>query len=163
LLYLGVLSFVGGVGWMIKAYAASFGDVAILSALTILLVVCLYYCFSHALPYSSMQVESPNFALDYVVYLACLLFATELGYVETQFHLLQDNWDAYLLFSALTLFALAYRFDNRFVLSLALSTLAAWFGVKLLRPSVVFGFGRSLQPYALVYSTIIAAAGTCLY
>src|SRR5215471_11860464 len=61
LLYLGVLSFVGGAGWMIQAYAASFGDVAILGALTILLIVCFYYCFSRALPYSTTRVESPNF------------------------------------------------------------------------------------------------------
>src|SRR5262245_53394595 len=74
LLYLGVLSFVGGLGGMIQAYAASFGDIAILSALAILLGFCFYYCFSRALPYSAMRVESPNFALDYVLYLACLVF-----------------------------------------------------------------------------------------
>src|SRR5262245_62487973 len=84
LLYLGVLSFVGGLGWMIQTYAASFGDIAVLSALTILLGLCFYYCFSKALPYSAVRVEFPNFALDYVLYLACLVFATELGYVETQ-------------------------------------------------------------------------------
>ena len=38
---------------------------------------------------------------------------------------------ARVLLSAVVFFAAAYRFDNRFVLSLALSTLGAWFGIKL--------------------------------
>ena len=54
-------------------------------------------------------------------------------------------------------FALAYRFDNRFVLSLALSTLAAWFGIRLstwghLLPD-------ALRELAVVYGALVVAGG----
>src|SRR6185369_5990847 len=51
--------------------------------------------------------------------------------VEQQFHLLSGQWDLYLLVTAGLFFFLAYRFDNRFVLSLALSSLAGWFGLTV--------------------------------
>jgi hypothetical protein len=161
LLYVGVLSFVAGVGWTIQTYLARLGDAAILSALTILFLSCLYYCFSRALPYSHDQVESSGFAFDYVLYLGCLMFGLELGYLESQFHLLQTNWDHYLLLSSFVFFVLAYRFDNRFVLSLALSTLAGWFGVWLSHFPMLGE--SSLRAYALAYGAIVAMAGIGLH
>ena len=164
LLYLGVLSLVAGAGWTIQTYVASLGDAAIVSALTITVVACLYYCFSRALPYSDEQVEPAGFAFDYVLYLGCLVFALELGYVESRFHFLQANWDYYLLASSLVFFALAYRFDNRFVLSLALSTLAGWFGVRVSEfPLLQLFGGSSLRAYALAYGGLVAVAGTGLH
>src|SRR5207244_6671969 len=118
LLYIGVLSLIAGIGLIIQTYLATLGDAAILSGLTALLVGCFYYCFSRAPSYSSLHVESPTLAFDYVLYLGCLTFGLELGYVESQFHLMQGQWDYYLLISAALFFVLAYRFDNRFVLSL---------------------------------------------
>src|ERR1700688_4732381 len=67
LLYLGVLSFVGGLAWVIRVYVATLGDAAILSGLTLILLASFCYCFFRALPFSSVQVESPNLALDYVL------------------------------------------------------------------------------------------------
>ncbi len=161
LLYLGVLSSVGGVGWTIQTHFARLGDAAILSALTLTFCVCLYYCFSRARPYSTAQVEPSGFAFDYVLYLGCLVLALELGYVESQFHILQDRWDNYLLLSAFVFFVLAYRFDNRLVLSLALSTLAGWFSLRLSQfPDIG---GPSVRTTGLVYGSLVAIAGTGLY
>jgi hypothetical protein len=161
LLYVGVLSFVAGVGWTIQTYFARLGDAAILSALTITFCLSLYYCFSRALPYSQGQVESSGFAFDYVLYLGCLMFGLELGFLEFRFHLLQANWDHYLLLSSVVYFVLAYRFDNRLVLSLALSTLAGWFGLRLSHFPMLSG--RSLRTYALLYGSLAAIAGTTLH
>src|SRR5207248_7235781 len=107
-----------------------------------------------------LQVESPNMAFDYVLYLACLVLAAEIGYIETRFQLLGDNRDYYLLFTAVLYFAFAYRFDNRFVLSLALSTLAGWFGVKVSAFRVVSS--ESLRIAAIGYGAIVAVAGAWL-
>jgi hypothetical protein len=96
-----------------------------------------------------------------VLYLACAIFAIELGFIEARFTLLRDAWDTYVLLSAVVFFAAAYRFDNRFVLSLALSTLAAWFGFTLTR----HGF-RSTEPLrvsALLYGALVAAIGGVLH
>jgi hypothetical protein len=166
LLYLGVLSLVVGAGWTIQTYAASLGDAAILSSLTIVFLSSLYYCFSRTPPYSRHEVESPGFAFDYVLYLGCLVFGLELGYLEFRFQFLHANWDHYLLLSSIVYFVLAYRFDNRFVLSLALSTLAAWFGVRVGVHLSLFGpvFGPdSLRPYAMAYGSLVAIAGLWLH
>jgi hypothetical protein len=161
ILYLGVVALIAGLGWTIQAHFQGLGDIAILSALTITCVASLYYCFSRGPAYSTGRVESPGFAFDYVLYLGCLVFGLELGYLEFRFALLQANWDHYLLLSAGVFFVLAYRFDNRFVLSLALSTLAGWFGLRLSQvPNLV---GASLRDSALVYGGLVAAAGTALF
>ena len=161
LLYLGVLSFVAGAGWTVRTYFADLGDAAIVIPLTILIGASFYYCFSRVKPYSNLQVESPNLGFDYILYLGCLLLGVELAYLETRFHLLDSQWDYYLLFSALVFFASAYRFDNRFVLSLALSTLAAWFGIKTSR----FEFFElsAVRVPAIAYGAIVIIAGLWLH
>jgi len=57
-------------------------------------------------------------------------------------------------------FFLAYRFDNRFVLSLALSSLAGWFGLTISHwPSHQ---DDTYRQYAIFYSLFIAAGGAIL-
>jgi hypothetical protein len=160
LLYLGVLAFIAGAGWTIQTYSARLGDLAILFTLTVSFAGSLYYCFARGAPYSNSQQESPTLAFDYVLYLGCLLLGLELGFIEYRFRLLQDSWDHYLLLSALVYFVLAYRFDNRLVLSLALSTLAGWFGFRLFR---LQWFSGSLRVDALIYSALVTASGVALH
>ncbi len=158
LLYLGVVALVGGLAWTVHTYFTQLGDAAILGPLTAVLAGCLWYSFSRGAPYSPEQVASPTFAFDYILYLACLIFAVELGYVEFRFHVLKANWDGYLLASAVAYVALAYRFDNRFVLSLALSSLAGWFGVRF----SYFGMHLGMREYALMYGALVAFAGVSI-
>ena len=150
LLYLGVLSLVAGVGWTINTYFADLGDAAILIGLTALLMSSLYYCFSH----------KPGMVVDYILYLACLTLAAELAYIEARFEVLRDHWDYYVLLSAFVYFFFAYRFDNRLVLSLALSTLAAWFGVKISRFDLISS--DSLRAAAIGYGLIVSGGGLLL-
>jgi hypothetical protein len=161
LLYLGVLSLTGGLAWTFSTHFEKLGDVFILTLISALLAGSLYYCWSKAPAYSNQEVESPNFIFDYVLYLACLLLSVELGYIEFRFEWLRDAWNNYLLFSSVVFFVLAYRFDNRFVLSLALSSLAGWFGLKVSK----YGFISSepLRLSALVYAFLIAVVGTFMY
>src|SRR5262245_358085 len=107
LLYLGVLAFVAGLGWTIHEHFAQLGDIAIVVPLALIFAACLYYCLTRSQPYANSQVESPGFAFDYVLYLGCLVFATELGYLEFRFELLKAHWDYYLLGSAALYFVLA--------------------------------------------------------
>src|SRR5260221_3548240 len=160
-LYLGVLSLVAGVGWTIATYSARLGDAAILSALTSIFGWSLYYCFTRGLPYSHRRVEHPGLAFDYVLYLGCLILAIDLGYLESRFHPFGPDWDHSLLLASAVIFAIAYRFDDRFVLSLGLSSLGGWFGVRVSR----FGLLLSGSPrlYALAYGSLVAAAGTRLH
>jgi len=166
LLYAGVVAFIAGVGWTIQTYFASLGDAAILSSLSLLFAGCLAYCFTRSAPYSNDAQESSYFAFDYVLYLGCLSLGVALGYLEFRFHILKQNWDQYLLLSACVYFALSYRFDNRLVLSLGLSSLAGWFGLRAGVHHSLFGpivDGASLRPYALAYGSVVVAAGVLLH
>ncbi len=161
LLYLGVLSIAAGVAWTVQTSFADLGDLAIILTLSSALAGCFYYSFSRGLPYSRGRVQSPTLAFDYILYLGCLIFAIELAYLEIRFQILRTAWDNHVLVSALVFFGLAYRFDNRFVLSMALSTLAAWFGIKL--TFMGFDSPAALRPSAMLYGALVGGAGLQLH
>ncbi len=157
-IYIGVLLITAGVGLTIRQYFAQLGDIAIVGSLTVGALAAFLYCFLKGKPYSNGEVESPNILFDYVLLLGCTLYAADVGYIETQFHVLGDSWHNYLLVSAALFFFLAYRFDNRLVLSMALSTLAAWFGFQL---SVSFlSFHKVYRESAIAYSLVTFALGS---
>jgi hypothetical protein len=161
LLYLGVLSLAGGLAWTFTTYFQRLGDFFILAALSALLAGCLYYCFTRTPAYSNAEVESPNVVFDYVLYFACLVLSVELGYIEFRFEWLRDAWNNYLLFSSAVFFVLAYRFDNRFVLSLAISSLGGWFGIQY--STLRFSSSASLRTAALLYAFVTALIGLFLH
>ena len=160
LLYLGVLSIIAGLSWTFRDYINNLGDAAILSILLILMAVSFGYCFLRAAAYSNDEVESPTFAFDYVLYFACLVFSSTLAFIETRFGVFQ-GWNTHLLIAALVFSGLAYRFDNRFVLSLALSTLAGYLGLEL---SLFDDTNTdSLRFMAMLYGTFLLGVGWALW
>lgn len=160
LLYAGILAFVGGLGWTVATWSQQLGDIAILTFLSAILAASFWYCFSCAPAWSAGETPSPSLIFDYVLYIGALVWSVELTYIETRFHLLRGQWDLYLLVSAGLFFFLAYRFDNRLVLSLALSSLAGWFGLTISRwPSHQ---DAAYRQYAILYSLTVAGAGAAL-
>jgi hypothetical protein len=160
LLYAGVLAFVAGLGWTISTWSQQLGDVLILTLLSIILAATFWYCFSRAPAWSAAETPAPTPLFDYVLYLGCLVWCVELAYLENRFHVLSGQWDLYLLATALLFFCFAYRFDNRFVLSLALTSLAGWFGIAISHwPSHQ---DAAYRLYALLYCLLIGVAGAIL-
>jgi len=160
LLYAGVLAFVAGLGWTVSTWSQQLGDVLIVLALSLLLAASAWYCSSRATNWSPKETPAPTPIFDYVLYLASLVWCVELAYLENRLHVLSGQWDLYLLATALLFLFLAYRFDNRFVLSLALSSLAGWFGLTISQwPSYQSGGYRR---YALLYCLVVGASGAVL-
>ena len=160
LLYAGILAFVGGLGWTVSTWSQQLGDVLVLAVLSSILAACFWYCFSRTPAWSPKETPSPSLVLDYVLYLGSLIWSLELAYIENRFHLLSGQWDLYLLGTAGLFFFLAYRFDNRFVLSLALSSLAGWFGLTISHwPSHQ---DETYRQYAILYSLTVGGAGAIL-
>src|SRR5262249_5137215 len=62
-----------------------------------------------------------------------------------------------LLAAAALYFFLAYRFDNRFVLSLGLSSLAGWFGITISHWQS--HQDETYREYALLYGAIVGGGG----
>jgi len=160
LLYAGVLAFVAGLGWTVTTRSRQLGDVLVLAVLSIILAACFWYCFSRAPTWSLAETPVPTAVFDYVLYLGSLVWCVELAYLENRFHVLSGQWDYYLLASAVFFFVLAYRFDNRFVLSLALSSLAGWFGLTISHwPSHQ---DAAYRQYAVVYCLLVGLGGALL-
>lgn len=160
LLYAGVLAFVAGLGWTVTTWSQQLGDLVVVSVLSAILALCGWYCFSRAAAWSLGETPSPTAIFDYVLYLGSLVWCIELAYFENRFHVLSGQWDFYLLATAVLFFFLAYRFDNRFVLSLALSSLAGWFGLKISHwPSYQDTLYRDC---AILYCLFVGAGGILL-
>lgn len=160
-LYVGVLSLVAGLVWTFEHYFTRLGDPFIVAACSLVVTACLYYCFTNAPPYARGEIESADLALDYVLYLGSLVFSAELAYLAFRFPWVAAHRDEGLLLLVGVFAALAYRFDNRFVLSLALTSLAAWFGVKV--PGFQFSSPAVLRTAALAYGATVAATGIVLH
>lgn len=160
LLYIGVLSLAGGLAWTFRDYVDDLGDAAILAILGALMAASFTYVFWRARPYSNHEVESPSLIYDYVLYFGCLVFSATLAFIETRFAIF-GGWDTHLLMASLVFAGLAYRFDNRFVLSLAMSTLAAFLGLRLELFDAVDT--EPLRLSAIAYGVLLLGVGGLLH
>ena len=158
LLYAGILVLTTGLGLLIAKHFVAIGHVALLAAIALGCAVCFSYCLRRGGGFSAELVPAPDATYDYVLFLGCLLLGTFQGYLELRYQVLALNWNWWLLGSGLFYLLCAHYFDNRLVLSLALSTLGAWLGVKT---SLLAG-GRwetALRGNALSFGAIVVAVG----
>jgi hypothetical protein len=134
LLYGGVLLATSGVGLFLKENHDRIGPAALASLLALAAAICIAYVFRRSPPFSWEATKTPHIAVDYVLLLGVLLLGADLAYLETQFRWLGASWPLHLLIVSILYILAAYRFDSRVVLSLALSTFAAWRGVSAALP-----------------------------
>lgn len=158
LLYAGILVLTTGLGLLIAKHFASIGHLALLAAITLGCAGCFAYSLRRGGGFSSAQVPAPDAAYDYVLFLGCLLIGSLQGYLELRYQLLAEDWNWWLLASGLFYLLCAHYFDNRLVLSLALSTLGAWLGIKT---SLLAGgmWEGALRGNALFFGALVVAAG----
>jgi hypothetical protein len=160
-LYLGVLLLVSGVGLFLKENVDRIGPSAIAGAVGLAAGSCLAWAWRKAAPPSWGEAAPAHAAFDYVLLLGALLAAADLAWVEAQTRLLGPAWPLHLLVVALFYGALAYRFDSRMLLSLALASFAAWRGLALSVAHASLGEGdvARLRWEALATGALFAAVG----
>lgn len=139
LLYAGILVFTGGLGLLVRQHFDAIGHLALLAAILAACAACFAWCLLRGGGFSRGSVASPNAAYDYVLLLGCLLLGSAAGYLELRYRVLAEHWTWWLLGSGLFYLLSAHYFDSRVVLSLALSTLGAWLGVKTALPDLAGG------------------------
>lgn len=137
LLYLSVLLFTGGVGTLIYKNIDSIGHMAILAVNFVLMAVCFYFSFKKAKGFSKEEVLFENPIYDYVVLTGSILGCIFIGYLQYQYNIFGNDFSLVSLFSAIICFGIAYYFDSRMVLSMAITALAAFVGITL-TPKTVF-------------------------
>jgi Predicted membrane protein (DUF2157) len=143
LLYAGVALIVAGVGLFLKENHDRLGPVAVASLIGAAAAACIVYAARRLPPFAWQASTSEHVGADYVLLLGVLLFGADLGYLEAQVHLLGREWSYHLLLLAVVAFVLAYRFDSRSVLSIALTSFAAWRGVSVSLAVAVRGGGSA--------------------
>jgi hypothetical protein len=160
-LYVGVLALVTGVGLFLKENYEHLGPVVIAGAVGAAALLCLAWAFRRSAPFSWGEAASPHPAFDYVLLLGALLAAADLGYVEAQVRLLGPAWPWHLLVVAAFYGLLAYRFDSKMLLSLALTSFAAWRGlaVSVAKASLGPGDASRLRGEALATGLLFATVG----
>lgn len=161
LLYAGVLLLTTGVGLFLKENHQRLGPAVLASLIGLAAVACFVYVFRRSPPFSWGSTPTQHIAADYVLLLGVLLVASDLAYVETQFRWLGPRWPQHLLIVSLLYLVAAYRFDSRAVLSLALTSFAAWRGVSAALPFAAgaHGFGPAVRANALGCGVLFVAAG----
>ncbi len=162
LLYGGVLLLAGGIGFFLKENHERLGPAVVAALAGAAAIGCFAFVVRRAPAFSWGAVTSPHVAVDYLLLLAMLVFAADLAYVETQFRLLGPNWPWHLFVVAVAGFAAAYRFDSRAVLTLALTSFAAWRGVSVGLPfgnTAATGSPGAIRANAIVCGLLYVAAG----
>lgn len=129
LLYLGVMLFTTGVGFLIYQNIGQLGHILAIISLSILSIACFVYSFLKGPPFTAKKAQSPNPYFDYVLLLGCLLFVSVFGYLQFQFGFLENYARITSLITSVLFAFCAYRFDHLGVLSLAITSLASFFGI----------------------------------
>src|SRR2546430_9826715 len=119
LAWLGVMLIATGVGIVVKKHFNEIGPLTIALIIAAAAIAC--YAFA---------VWRQSSIRDYVVLLGALLISADVGFIESQWHLLGSEWQRHFLLLAIVHAAAAYYFGTRAVLSLSIAALATWFGVE---------------------------------
>ncbi len=131
ILYLGVLLLSGGIGILIYKNIDTIGHQAILAVIACISIASFYYCFKKKGAFSLQKTPSPNVFFDYVLLLACLTFISFTGYFQFQYNVFGNRYGLAAFIPMLVLFFSAYCFDNLAILSLAITSFAAWAGITI--------------------------------
>ena len=124
-LYAAVALIVTGVGILVKEHLDRIGPLTLIFGLALAAAACYVPAIR-----AKFQGETRSTAADYILLLGALLVSADLGYTESQFHWLGANWSRHLLILTAIHAFTAYALDSRLVLSVALTTLAGWFGIE---------------------------------
>jgi len=119
LAWLGVMLIATGVGIVVKKHFDQIGPLAIAAVVAMAALSC--YAFA---------VWKQSQLRDYVVLLGALLISADVGFIESQWHLLGSEWQRHFLLLAAVHAAAAYYFGNRAVLSLSIAAFATWLGIE---------------------------------
>ena len=130
-LYLGVLLLSSGLGILVYKNIDTIGHQVILLFIALLCVGSFVFCIKNKLPFSSSKVASPNALFDYVLLLGCSMFIIFIAYLQYQYNVFGSRYGLATFFPMVLLFWSAYYFDHLGVLSMAITTMAAWLGITI--------------------------------
>ncbi len=131
LLYLSMLLFTSGVGILIYQNIDTIGHTVLLGLLLLVTVISFYFCFKNHDGFKKEEAPFPNPLYDYLVLTAVILSCTFVGYLQFQYQTFGTHYGlATLVPTVISLFC-AYYFDNKSVLSIGITGMAAYLGLSV--------------------------------
>jgi hypothetical protein len=124
-LYAAVAAIMAGIGILVKENLEHIGPLTLIMTLALAAAAC----YGTAI-LTHRRRETRTIGGDYVLLLGALILSADWAYAETHFHWLGDHWSWGVLILAAVHAITAYALDSRLVLSLALTSLASWFGIQ---------------------------------
>lgn len=161
LLYLGITLLVGGLGGLVYQNIDSIGHGVLVGIITLAMCASFAYAARHEPAFTWGEAPRTSIAADYLLLLSCLLLLVLEGYLQVQYGLFGNRYGVVTVLPAGLFFYLAYRFDHRGVLSMAITALAAWVGVSV-APLTLFTEGfpaAALSLPGLLLGLALLAAG----
>ena len=153
LLYAGILLLSSGLGLLVYDNFDRVGHGALLAAIAVGCGVCFYFAWRHRPEWTRGQARASQSPFgDYALLLGCLLFLTLEGYAQYAYNVFGERYGLATLLPALLFLPLAYRFDHRGVLGMALTALISWVGVTV-RPLELY-FKTNFFSQTTVFSAI---------
>ncbi|SHG32609.1 Predicted membrane protein [Flavobacterium segetis] len=130
-LYLSVLLFTSGIAVLIYQNIDTIGHSIVISLISIITFVCYYFSFKKAPLFQKSQTHFESPIMEYIVLAANLLTCILIGYLQLQYNTFGTNYGlATIIPTSIGLFC-GYYFDNKNVLSLAITGLAAYIGLTV--------------------------------
>lgn len=130
-LYAGITILGAGLGVVIYENIDSIGHNVLIGLIVLAFLGCLYYAFKHRKPFSWEEVIETEKLDDFALLGACVMFLTLEGYLQYQYNVFGTRYGLAAFLPAVLFFILAYRFDHRGVLSMAVTAFASWVGVNI--------------------------------
>ena len=162
LLYLGTTLLAGGLGVLVYQHIDSIGHGFIIAAIAGLMAAAFTYAARHRAPFTWGMAPKTSIGADYLLLLSCLLFVVLEGYVQYQYQVFGTRYGLATAVPALVFLPLAYWFDHRGVLAMAITALAAWVGLTVSPLSVLTNndfWDTNIRTAAIGLGLALMAAG----
>ncbi|WP_366183719.1 DUF2157 domain-containing protein [Flavobacterium ovatum] len=130
-LYLSVIAFTTGIGMLIYDNIDTIGHTIIIGLVFILMLVCYYFSFKKAPPFKKKQTEFESPVMEYIVLTANLLTCIFIGYLQVQYNTFGTHYGLVTIIPTVIGLLSAFYFDNKNVLSLSITGLAAYIGLTV--------------------------------
>jgi hypothetical protein len=162
ILYFGITLLAGGLGVLIYQNIEHIGHGVVVGFITLVMLGCFTYAARHRQPFNWGEAPRAGLLPDYLLLLGCLTFLILEGYLQVQYHVFGARYGLVTMLPALLFFGLAYAFDHRGVLALAITALASWVGVSVAPLSAFTDnnfFRSSLGGAAIALGVLLITAG----